>query len=73
MGKASMKTPRLKVCPFCGSRGVYRRASPEWVDEPAWTAGCEYGHATSPDLDSKKDAAEWWNTRHTGAQYSKEK
>lgn len=66
-----MKAPRLKVCPFCGASAVYRRANASWVETAMWTAGCAAGHAGSPDLESKEAAAEWWNRRHTGAQYPK--
>ncbi len=55
--------PKLKACPFCGWRAIYRRATAEWVDPPNWTAGCEYGCAISVDLPSKEKAAEWWNRR----------
>ncbi|MCB5201661.1 Lar family restriction alleviation protein [Neorhizobium sp. T786] len=54
---------KLKACPFCGGPGVYRRANASWVKHPNWTAGCEHGHATSPDMESKKEAADWWNRR----------
>lgn len=58
-----MKAPRLRQCPFCGAKGVYTRAGEPWAVEPMWTAGCEYGHASSPDMDTKEEAADWWNRR----------
>lgn len=65
------KRPSLKVCPFCGGKAYYTKAGPDYVADDAsmWSAGCGHGCATSPDLDSKKDAREWWNRRYSGPMY----
>lgn len=65
---------RLKVCPFCGARAKFDRPGDAWHGEARmWRAGCVNGHATSPDLDTQKEAADWWNRRYIGPQYPKEK
>lgn len=58
-----MKEPVLKPCPFCGGRAVYNRTNAPYLEHAMWSAACSYGHAWSPDMESKKDAAEWWNRR----------
>lgn len=62
---------RLKLCPFCGSEARYGRGGADWQPERLWTAGCIHGHAISPDMENKEEAAEWWNRRYTGPQYPK--
>lgn len=53
---------KLKPCPFCGGRAVYRRGGADYLPH-GWSAGCDNGHAESPGMDSKSEAREWWNTR----------
>ena len=60
-----MSEPKLKPCPFCGNEARYGRGGEEW-DERLWTAGCEYGHAVSPEMDTIEEAAAWWNRRRRG-------
>lgn len=55
---------RLKVCPFCGAEGVFRHS-----DQGLITAGCTDGHAMSPEYETKEEALDWWNIRHTGPQF----
>lgn len=53
----------LKPCPFCGAAArlhIHER----YGSSRFYSAGCVYGHATSPELDSKREAREWWNRRH---------
>lgn len=57
-----MPDPKLKPCPFCGGPAVYRNGSHPW-EAPQWSAGCIEGHATSTDMGTKDEAAEWWNRR----------
>lgn len=52
---------QLKHCPFCARPGTYRierRKDHDWI-----TAGCPHGHAESPEFNSFKEAAAWWNYR----------
>jgi Lar family restriction alleviation protein len=57
--------PKLKPCPFCGGPAIYWRSSPDWEPTARWAAGCENGHAVSTDMETKGQAAVWWNTRRT--------
>ena len=52
-----MDRPKLKSCPFCGGKGEYR------IGHWSVTAGCEMGHAISPDFCTTQEAADWWNRR----------
>ena len=54
-----MAEPKLKGCPFCGSKGRYDKSITY-----RWTAGCCLGHAVSPEFETKEEAANWWNRRH---------
>jgi len=62
---------RLKLCPFCGAKAQYGRGGVDWQEPRMWTAGCIYGHAISPDLDTADEAADWWNRRYSGPQYGR--
>lgn len=55
-----MAHSKLKRCPFCGAKGCYRQTESNRM----WTAGCSHGHAISPDMETAKEAAEWWNRRY---------
>lgn len=57
-----MGAPKLKPCPFCGGQARFSRGGADFSPH-GWSAGCEYGHALSPDLRTKEAAAEWWNRR----------
>lgn len=50
--------PKLKPCPFCGSNGVYVKE-----DTGLISAGCSMWCATSVQMDTHEEAAEWWNMR----------
>ena len=54
--------PKLKPCPFCGGDAIYSVGGAEYSPH-GFNAGCERGHAVSPDMDTAKEAAEWWNRR----------
>ena len=62
-----MREIKLKPCPFCGGPAVIRSPTPYWLKEKMWAAGCAAGHAESPEMQSKLQAAEWWNRRTKGA------
>lgn len=57
------REPKLKACPFCGHGARYAREGEAWQADGLWTAGCIYGHANSPGMDTLAEAAEWWNRR----------
>lgn len=71
--KVRAKSLRLKVCPFCGTKGKYGRCGQLWSDDEdrMWNASCPHGHAQSPDMDTQEAARDWWNRRHTGPAYEK--
>lgn len=52
----------LKACPFCGLPGVFTKEGRGGAS--LYTAGCPNGHAVSPELETKKEAVDWWNRRH---------
>lgn len=58
-----MRELKLKHCPFCGGQARYRRGGQDWEADRPWAAGCAEGHAESPEMDTMKDAAWWWNRR----------
>lgn len=55
-------SPDLKHCPFCGEKGEIIRDRQPW-ESTMWAAACPAGHVTSPEFDTKEQAAKWWNTR----------
>lgn len=55
--------PKLKACPFCAGEARYGRGGDVWDDARLWAAGCVFGHAQSPEMDTIEQAAEWWNRR----------
>ena len=58
------RSMRLKVCPFCGAEGIFRQS-----DNGMHSAGCTDGHVMSPEMETKEEALNWWNTRYVGPQF----
>jgi len=57
------EAPKLKRCPFCGGNSVYTRMNASYIKDATWSVTCVHGHASSPEMKTKTDAAEWWNRR----------